>query len=84
MKNLATTVFAFFFLVLPVTGGALFFNQPAYATSYYVDNLQGNDSNVGDRRNPWKTIAKVNNTPFNPGDKIYFSKDRTWNETLVI
>ncbi len=84
MNNLAATLFAFFFLVLPVTGGALFFSQPAYATSYYVDNLQGNDSNVGDKRNPWKTIAKVNNTSFNPGDKIYLAKDRTWNETLVI
>ncbi len=83
MKKYTSTTIALFFLIL-LTGWPLLLSTPAYSTSYYVDNIQGDDANTGDRRNPWKTIAKVNNTQFFPGDKILFAKGRTWNETLVI
>jgi len=83
MNKYTITISPLFFLIL-LTGWALLLSTPAYSTSYYVDNIQGDDTNNGDRHNPWKTIAKVNNTQFSPGDKILFAKNRTWDETLVI
>jgi hypothetical protein len=34
--------------------------------------------------NAWKTVAKVNATPFYPGDSILFKKGETWNDTLIV
>ncbi len=57
---------------------------PALATYYYVDSRDGDDLNDGSRLAPWKTISKVNNSQFLPGDKILFARGRTWTEMLQI
>jgi hypothetical protein len=52
------------------------------ADIYYV-SPQGNDANDG--RSPakaWKTVAKVNATPFAPGDQILFARGGEWRESL--
>jgi hypothetical protein len=52
------------------------------ADIYYV-SPQGNDANDG--RSPakaWKTLAKVNATPFVPGDQILFARGGEWRESL--
>ena len=52
------------------------------ADIYYV-GPQGNDANDG--RSPakaWKTVAKVNATPFAPGDQILFARGGEWRESL--
>lgn len=57
----------------------------AYAagTTYYVDSATGNDSNSGTSTSaPWKSLSKVNNTVFQPGDKILFNSGRVWTGTL--
>ena len=54
-------------------------------TIYYVDATNGSDSNSG--TSPaiaWKTINKVNNSSFNPGDSILFKRGETWREQLIV
>lgn len=59
------------------------FNMKAAGNTYYVDATSGLDSNVGtDDTHPWKTISKVNNSSFSPGDSILFKSDETWREQL--
>jgi hypothetical protein len=55
------------------------------AATYYVDATNGNDSNSGlSITNPWKTIAKVNNSKFLPGDNILFKRGEVWREGLLV
>lgn len=56
----------------------------ANATIYYVDNA-GNDLNNGtSKATAWKTIKKVNESKFLPGDQILFKAGDVWNEKLVV
>jgi len=53
------------------------------ATTYYVDNLLGNDSFPGtSTTTSWKTVNKINNSSFQPGDSILFKRSETWKEYL--
>ena len=52
-------------------------------STYYVSN-SGSDSNPGTELLPWKTISKVNNYYFSPGDFILFRKGDIWREQLII
>lgn len=46
---------------------------------YYVDASVGEDSNDGlSTSTPWKTLSKVRDTEFQPGDKILFKRDEIW------
>lgn len=48
-------------------------------TTYYVDSDSGNDSNSGVAvSHPWKSLEKVNQTTFFPGDKILFKAGGSW------
>ena len=69
-------LFAFIFIVA---------TAPIYAgTVYHVDATNGSDANDGlSPANPWKTINKVNNSFFIPGDSILFKRGETWRETLI-
>jgi len=52
-------------------------------TTYYVSN-SGNDSNAGtSEAAPWRTVNKVNNTVFQPGDSILFKSGGRWREKLI-
>ncbi len=60
----------------------LFF--PSNERIFYVDNQTGNDQNSGlSQTAAWKSIRKVNDFNFKPGDKILFNKNNYWNEMLV-
>jgi hypothetical protein len=53
------------------------------AKTFYVDALNGSDSNSGtEKAKPWKSIAKVNASTFSPGDSICFKKGGTWTGQL--
>jgi hypothetical protein len=69
-------LFAFIFILAAV---------PIFAgTVYYVDAANGSDANNGlTISSPWKTINKVNNSIYVPGDSILFRRGRTWRETLI-
>lgn len=54
----------------------------SFAATYYVDSVNGNDSNTGTQAAPWRTIAKVNGFALSAGDYVYFNSGRTWNESL--
>lgn len=55
------------------------------AASYYVDATNGNDADNGlSQSAPWKTIAKVNSSKFNPGDQILFKMGEVWREQLDV
>ena len=54
-----------------------------YATTYYIDASSGKESNAGTSiTSAWKTINKVNNFDFSPGDSILFKNGETWKEVL--
>ena len=54
-------------------------------TAYYVDNLAGSDSNSGtSATTAWKTIARLNQASFAPGDRILFKRGGIWREQLTI
>lgn len=68
------------------TGGlAISAATPAAAatgTTYYV-STSGSDANSGTSSgSPWKTLAKVNATTFQPGDQILFQDADTWTGQL--
>lgn len=51
---------------------------PLWAETYYIDPINGNDSNNGTSFfTPWKTTYNINNTTFSPGDKILFKRGTT-------
>ena len=51
------------------------FSCEALAATYYIDATNGNDSsNALSPSTPWKTIAKINASSFNPGDQILFKR----------
>ncbi len=53
------------------------------AATYYVDSVNGNDGNNGTAL-PWKTISRVNNAYFNPGDQVLLNRGDVWYEALVL
>lgn len=57
--------------------------------TYYVSYTDGDDSRTSTQAQnsstPWKTLAKINSTSFNPGDSILFKRGDTWyNQYLAI
>ena len=60
-------------------------SSTSWATTYYVDATKGNDSYTGTSESaPWKTIAKVNSSQFQPGDFILLKRGGVWKEQLTI
>jgi len=54
-------------------------------TTYYVDSVNGNNSNSGtSESSPWQTIEKVNESEFAPGDRILFKRGDIWREQLAL
>ena len=53
------------------------------ATNYYIHSEHGSDQNSGKQiDSPWKTLKKVNNTVFLPGDSVFFVSGGIWNGQL--
>ena len=52
---------------------------------YFVDAENGSDSNSGNSpKSAWKSLEKVNKTVFQPGDKILFKAENSWNGQLEL
>jgi hypothetical protein len=57
----------------------------AQAASYYVDAMNGSDSNSGtSSATPWQSLSKVNSTKFQAGDTIHFNRGSVWTGTLQV
>jgi len=71
------------FLLLLVTGARL-----ACASNYYVDCVYGSNGNPGTAAQPWRTPLKIGVFAANPGfvagDHVYFRRDCTWNDGIVM
>jgi hypothetical protein len=68
---------------MPFLCSLLLLSQQAIATDYFVSN-NGNDSNKGTQEKPWQSIAKVNTTIFNAGDRIFFQSGQTFYGNLIL
>ena len=56
----------------------------SYASNYYVDNVNGNDSNNGFTTfSAWKSINKVNSFSFSKGDSILFKRGGVWRGQIL-
>jgi hypothetical protein len=56
-----------------------------YAATYYIDTINGDDSNTGlTIDTSWKTMGKVNGFSFQPGDSILLKSGQIWEEDLII
>jgi len=62
---------------------AINLSPPAGSFSYYVDSVNGSDSNPGTLAQPWQTIAKVNSANLTPGQSVAFARGGLWRETLT-
>ena len=63
----------------------LLVSSMCFGATYYVDATNGNDRN--DALTPstaLKTISKVNNSNFQPGDFILFKRGEMWREQLTV
>lgn len=61
----------------------LFAVNCAFATDYYVNSEIGNDNNNGtSSKRAWKTLWKVNQQIFKPGDKILFAAGNSFEGVL--
>lgn len=55
----------------------------AEGIGYYIDAINGDDTNDGtSETSAWKTLDKVNQTTFMPGDQILFKAGGSWNGQL--
>lgn len=53
------------------------------ANDYFLDSANGNDKNAGTAQAaPWQSLAKVNATTFQPGDRILFKAGDAWTGLL--
>ncbi|QGQ99406.1 hypothetical protein EHS13_33370 [Paenibacillus psychroresistens] len=77
------------FCILTMVASLISMNPMAASASalnsYYVDSVNGSDSNSGmSQGEAWKSLDKVNGTNFVPGDNILFKAGGSWNGQLTI
>jgi len=63
----------------------LLFSTKGFAqnTSYFADNINGNDNTGGKTRNSaWKSFSKIDAALFQPGDQIYLKRGQAFNGSL--
>lgn len=57
----------------------------AWGTTYYVDRVAGSDTNAGTQPSAaWRSLNRVGQSAYKPGDYILLKRGQTWNEELVI
>ncbi len=50
---------------------------------YYISSSKGDDSNMGSKLNPWKTLDKISNQKLKPGDTVFFKRGDTFKGHFV-
>jgi hypothetical protein len=64
-------------------GGSQYVKADTVGTTYYVDSVDGSDSNSGTSEAlAWKSLSKVNATTFTQGDEILFKAGDSWDGQL--
>ena len=59
-------------------------NNPAIKSKNIFVSSEGDDTNPGTFRKPWKTLDRINRHSFNAGDTIFFSKNSDFSGGLLI
>ena len=72
---------AAFFFVINLSAQAA--HAPKNSHAYYISSV-GNDSQNGSLQHPWKSFDKLNDTPLQPGDKVYLKGGDTLTGTLYL
>ena len=58
---------------------------PVAATSYYIDSVNGSDSNSGTSSSqPWKTIPKIQGTALSAGDFVLFARGSSYSQCFYV
>ena len=57
--------------------------RTSYATDYYISAI-GSDMNPGTIAAPWRSLGRVNAWNFEPGDRVLFRADDTFDGTLSL
>ena len=66
-------------------GPTLVATEVATRKTYYVDSVNGSDSNAGTSSSrPWRSLSKANSAPLNPGDRMLFQRGSVFNGTLKL
>ncbi len=55
-----------------------------FAKNYYVSNTGDDTADGLTQQSTWKTISKINEFKFSPGDSILFKRGDTWREQLIL
>ena len=72
-------------LLFPAASMAAALVDVARAETYYVDSRMGDDradGTAGDRA--WRSLARVNGWPLQPGDRVLLTAGSVWHEPLTI
>ena len=72
-------------LIINLTTALLLISSLCFGATFYVDSTDGNDNSGGlSSTAAWKTISKVNQSQFQPGDFILFKRGKIWREQLIV
>ena len=52
--------------------------------SYYVDSIDGRDTQAGSIEQPWRTLDAVSSHTFGAGDRIFFKRDTSYSGCATI
>lgn len=82
MKNIISIISTILFLVFVLTGCE---KAELGAATYYVNANTGSDVNDGlNPESAWKTLAKLTETTFNPGDKLLLASGVAFEGSLTL
>lgn len=67
-----------------IIGYFCFLSHFVFSETYYINASTGNDKNNGNTKNTaWKTLWKVNQQVFKPGDQLLFAAGTSYNGQLM-
>ena len=85
VERISGKVFLAKYFFIAAMWGILLTSGDILAEGYYVDSKNGNDVNTGkSEKTPWKTLQRVNDHSFIPGDSIFFRRGSSWSGELTI
>jgi len=83
-KTVSTLLVAVLWIVLGACGVASVSTAVAQAADYYVDSNSGSDENPGTKDAPWKSLQKLQELEFKPGDSVMFKRGSEFSGTLTV
>ncbi len=61
------------------------FSSAVQASTYYISSVSGDDRSSGTSpAQPWKSLARIRDVAFQPGDTIFLTAGSVWKEPLTL